>query len=244
MRTATREVESFDALGASEMLFGNTTAANFLLVGAAFQSGGLRIPASAIEEAIEINGVAVASNLAAFKWGRAAIAAPTEFAAAVRPVDERPEPQVPVELFVDSSTGICGSGRSSTGRTAAANSVGAAIAARPHLNAARFEATATPLISIASSIAEAGKGSPPGWNAAPTSSKFAAVVLPNSVSEARSASNEDPRWRCANRRAGPPRRVGNGLVVDHVGGRGAGWSTRRPGCVAREPSARFLFRSR
>ena len=71
-------------------------AANFLLVGAAFQSGGLRIPASAIEEAIEINGVAVASNLAAFKWGRAAIAAPTEFAAAIRPADERPEPQVPV----------------------------------------------------------------------------------------------------------------------------------------------------
>ena len=90
LRTATREVESFDALGAAEMLFGNTAAANFLLVGAAFQSGGLRIPAAAIEEAIEINGVAVASNLAAFQWGRAAIAAPTEFAAAVRPVDERP----------------------------------------------------------------------------------------------------------------------------------------------------------
>ncbi|MGV9820449.1 indolepyruvate ferredoxin oxidoreductase family protein [Nocardia xishanensis] len=80
---AARVAGSFDALAAAEALFGNTAAANFLLVGAAYQSGGLRLPAAAIEEAIEINGVAVAANIAAFRWGRLAIARSAEFAAAI-----------------------------------------------------------------------------------------------------------------------------------------------------------------
>ncbi|MGW4736852.1 indolepyruvate ferredoxin oxidoreductase family protein [Nocardia xishanensis] len=79
---AARLAGSFDALAAAEALFGSTAAANFLLVGAAHQSGGLRLPAAAIEEAIEINGVAVAANIAAFRWGRLAIARPAAFAAA------------------------------------------------------------------------------------------------------------------------------------------------------------------
>jgi indolepyruvate ferredoxin oxidoreductase len=100
---AARRVWSVDALGAAEVLFGTTAAANFLLVGAAYQLGGLRLPAAAIEEAIEINGVAVAVNLAAFRWGRAAVARPREFAAATaRSRRERPENRpfpVPADLF-------------------------------------------------------------------------------------------------------------------------------------------------
>ncbi|WP_433680750.1 indolepyruvate ferredoxin oxidoreductase family protein [Nocardia sp. CA-119907] len=93
-------VRSFDALAAAEVLFGNTAAANFLLVGAAYQIGGLRLPAWAIEEAIEINGVAVHANIAAFRWGRVAIARPAEFAAATgRKVRERAETAVPADLF-------------------------------------------------------------------------------------------------------------------------------------------------
>ncbi|RBO85615.1 indolepyruvate ferredoxin oxidoreductase family protein [Nocardia puris] len=95
-----RSLHSFDALAAAETLFGNTAAANLMLVGAAYQVGGLRLPASAIEEAIEINGVAVAANIEAFRWGRLAIARPEEFAAATRP--ERPEPTpipLPANLF-------------------------------------------------------------------------------------------------------------------------------------------------
>lgn len=93
-------VHHFDALAASQELFGNTAAANFLIVGAAFQSGGLRLPAAAIEEAIGINGVAVAANTAAFHWGRVAIADPAAFAAATattRP--KRVRAELPADLL-------------------------------------------------------------------------------------------------------------------------------------------------
>ncbi len=95
-----RTVSSFDALAAAEKLFGNTAAANFLLVGAAYQVGGLRLPVAAIEEAIEINGVAVAANIAAFRWGRAAVARPAEFAAATAgSAGARPGPRIPADLL-------------------------------------------------------------------------------------------------------------------------------------------------
>ncbi len=93
LTAATSSVRHFDALAAAQTLFGNTAAANFLIVGAAVQSGGLRLPAAAIEEAIGINGVAVDSTIAAFRWGRAAIADPAAYAA---PGDDgRPPPTPP-----------------------------------------------------------------------------------------------------------------------------------------------------
>ncbi|NEW44005.1 indolepyruvate ferredoxin oxidoreductase family protein [Nocardia cyriacigeorgica] len=97
-------ISHFDALAAAQTLFGSTAAANFLIVGAAVQAGGLRLPAAAIEEAIGINGVAVDSNIAAFRWGRAAIADPAAFAAAVdegRP--RRTSPVAPADLLAHTS---------------------------------------------------------------------------------------------------------------------------------------------
>ena len=72
-------LHSFDALAAAQTLFGDTSAANLLLVGAAYQTGALRLPLACLEEAVEINGVAVEANLAAFRWGRVAVADPTRF---------------------------------------------------------------------------------------------------------------------------------------------------------------------
>ncbi|GAA1594258.1 MULTISPECIES: indolepyruvate ferredoxin oxidoreductase family protein [Kribbella] len=92
VRSATAELFEFDALEAAERIFGNTLAANFLLVGAAYQTGALRLPAAAIEEAIEINGTAVAANIAAFRWGRAAVTNPAAFRAPETPAPVREVP--------------------------------------------------------------------------------------------------------------------------------------------------------
>lgn len=82
LRGVTREVVALDGQAASTALFGDAMPANLLLVGAAYQAGALPISAEAIEWAIELNGVAVAVNTAAFRWGRVAVADPAAFAAA------------------------------------------------------------------------------------------------------------------------------------------------------------------
>lgn len=71
-RTRGRPV-TIDALCAARVLFGNEVAANMMMIGAAYQSGALPIPAGAIEAAIRMNGVSVETNLNAFQWGRYAV---------------------------------------------------------------------------------------------------------------------------------------------------------------------------
>ncbi|MDT5019064.1 MAG: indolepyruvate ferredoxin oxidoreductase [Mycobacterium sp.] len=99
----THALVSFDALAAAEKLFGNTTTAIFLLVGAAYQAGAIPVSAVAIEDAISVNGVAVQANQAAFRWGRVAVAAPEIFrSATMYPTDSRVF-TVPQHLFAASS---------------------------------------------------------------------------------------------------------------------------------------------
>ena len=68
----TREHDNIalDATRLATDLFGRATGANVLLVGIAFQAGAMPLSASAIERAIELNGVAVDANLQAFRYGR------------------------------------------------------------------------------------------------------------------------------------------------------------------------------
>jgi len=54
----------------AETLFGGHVFANIFLTGVAYQSGLIPISADAIEQAIELNGIAVERNLQAFAWGR------------------------------------------------------------------------------------------------------------------------------------------------------------------------------
>ncbi|WP_353644694.1 indolepyruvate ferredoxin oxidoreductase family protein [Mesorhizobium sp. WSM2239] len=62
----------FDATRTASALFGNSLGANMFMLGFAYQHGGLPLSAEAIERAVELNGEAVAMNIAAFRWGRRA----------------------------------------------------------------------------------------------------------------------------------------------------------------------------
>ncbi|MEQ9181345.1 MAG: indolepyruvate ferredoxin oxidoreductase family protein, partial [Nitratireductor sp.] len=62
----------FDATRAAAALFGNSLGANMFMLGMAYQHGGLPVSAEAIEQAIALNGQAVAMNVDAFRWGRRA----------------------------------------------------------------------------------------------------------------------------------------------------------------------------
>jgi len=66
-----------DAAALTEDLFGSATSANIFVVGMAVQAGCLPIASEKVEEAIELNGVAVEANKSAFRWGRALIAMPS-----------------------------------------------------------------------------------------------------------------------------------------------------------------------
>ncbi|GAC70375.1 indolepyruvate ferredoxin oxidoreductase family protein [Gordonia soli] len=79
----------------STELFGDEQYANMLMVGAAYQTGALPISGESIEHAIEMNGVAVARNLQAFRRGRQAVVAPhavVDTVAALRPRPATTEP--------------------------------------------------------------------------------------------------------------------------------------------------------
>ena len=59
-----------DAAKLTRALLGSTTGANIFMVGVALQAGHLPIDPAAVTTAIELNGVAVSANVAAFEWGR------------------------------------------------------------------------------------------------------------------------------------------------------------------------------
>jgi indolepyruvate ferredoxin oxidoreductase len=89
--TAGRERSHFiDATRLATALLGNSIGANMFMLGYAYQNGGLPLSAEAVEKAIEMNGEAVAMNLAAFRYGRRAAVDPAavESLIAPRPAEE------------------------------------------------------------------------------------------------------------------------------------------------------------
>tara|TARA_R110002073_G_scaffold22414_12_gene77497 strand:+ start:14762 stop:18226 length:3465 start_codon:yes stop_codon:yes gene_type:complete len=69
-------VTAFDAQGLAETVMGDRVFANMVLLGAAWQQGGIPLSLAALHRAIELNGVAVARNKQAFDLGRLALADP------------------------------------------------------------------------------------------------------------------------------------------------------------------------
>ena len=66
------DLNKFDALRLSRELLGDSLGANMMLLGAVWQMGKVPLSLEAIHRAIELNGVAVTMNKAAFHWGRQA----------------------------------------------------------------------------------------------------------------------------------------------------------------------------
>ncbi|WP_405539342.1 indolepyruvate ferredoxin oxidoreductase family protein [Streptomyces sp. NBC_00075] len=73
-----------DGRGLAEALFDDDQYANILLLGAAYQSGGLPLPAASIEQAIQLNGVAVERNIQAFRRGRQLVVDPEAVSASTK----------------------------------------------------------------------------------------------------------------------------------------------------------------
>jgi indolepyruvate ferredoxin oxidoreductase len=76
-------------------LFGDAIASNMIMLGYAWQRGWLPLSRAAIRRAIELNGVSVSFNHAAFEWGRlaaedpAAVASATQSSGVVQPTPIR-----------------------------------------------------------------------------------------------------------------------------------------------------------
>ncbi|MCL2657837.1 MAG: indolepyruvate ferredoxin oxidoreductase family protein [Betaproteobacteria bacterium] len=71
-------VDFLDAQKLATTLFGDAIATNLFLLGYAWQKGLVPVSEAALMQAIELNGVAVAMNRAAFAWGRRAAHERTE----------------------------------------------------------------------------------------------------------------------------------------------------------------------
>jgi indolepyruvate ferredoxin oxidoreductase len=87
-----------DATGLATAMFGDSITANFFMVGFAYQLGRVPVSAYAIEAAITLNGLSVATNIAAFRWGRMAAVDPTRVEKAAGLKTEEAAPQSLEEL--------------------------------------------------------------------------------------------------------------------------------------------------
>ena len=82
-------------------LFGDSTTANVLQLGIAYQLGAVPISAGAIEQAIELNGAAIEANRAAFRWGRVWVLDPGAVAEASQlPKDKLPRPSAELDADI------------------------------------------------------------------------------------------------------------------------------------------------
>ncbi|MFM2422072.1 MAG: hypothetical protein RL291_602, partial [Pseudomonadota bacterium] len=90
-------MHAVDAQMYASLLFGDTIAANMMMLGVAYQLGQIPVPADAIEEAIVLNGASVEMNRNAFRAGRMAVA-DRERLDALLPKKPEPKRETPPSL--------------------------------------------------------------------------------------------------------------------------------------------------
>ena len=77
-------LETLDAQALAEAFLGDAIISNILMLGDGWQRGLVPVGLTALQRAITLNGVAVASNLLAFSLGRLAAADPQALAALLK----------------------------------------------------------------------------------------------------------------------------------------------------------------
>src|SRR5258707_14425225 len=102
LETALRKDSSFfDFTKPAEILLGDSIATNMMMMGFAYQRGLLPLSAKAIEQAIEVNGVAIKMNTQAFQLGRLAPHDPARLAAMMKDQDETVAPKTLDAMSLD-----------------------------------------------------------------------------------------------------------------------------------------------
>jgi indolepyruvate ferredoxin oxidoreductase len=102
LETALRKDSSFfDFTKPAEILLGDSIATNMMMMGYAYQKGLLPLSAAAIEQAIEVNGVAIRMNTQAFRLGRLAAADPARIVAMMKGQDATVVPKTLDEMSLD-----------------------------------------------------------------------------------------------------------------------------------------------
>ena len=102
LETALRKDSSFfDFTKPAEMLLGDSIATNMMMMGFAYQKGLLPLSAKAIEQAIEVNGVAIKLNIQAFQLGRLAAFDPARLIAMMKDQDETVAPKTLDAMSLD-----------------------------------------------------------------------------------------------------------------------------------------------
>jgi indolepyruvate ferredoxin oxidoreductase len=102
LETALRKDSSFfDFTKPAETLLGDSIATNIMMMGYAYQKGLLPLTAKAIEQAIEVNGVAVKMNTQAFQLGRLAAIDPARLVEMMKDHDERTAVKTVDEMSLD-----------------------------------------------------------------------------------------------------------------------------------------------
>jgi len=102
LETALRKDSSFfDFTKPAEVLLGDSIATNMMMMGFAYQKGLLPLSAKSIEQAIEVNGVAIKLNIQAFQLGRLAAADPARLLAMMKDQDETVAPKTLDAMSLD-----------------------------------------------------------------------------------------------------------------------------------------------
>jgi indolepyruvate ferredoxin oxidoreductase len=102
LETAMRKDSAFvDFTKPAETLLGDAIATNMMMMGYAYQRGLLPLSAQAIEQAIEVNGVAIKMNTQAFRLGRLAAADPSRIEAMMKGHDGESAPKTLDTMSLD-----------------------------------------------------------------------------------------------------------------------------------------------